>query len=89
MLYRNNTYETRTFYGVEFKPGEAKDVPGYINAIGFIREDAFILPEKHERVEDTKPVKTSSAEQVDIPQEETTTTDKRSKSKKIIKDGEE
>ena len=31
MLYKNISYSVKTFYGVEFKPGETKEVPGYIN----------------------------------------------------------
>lgn len=35
MKYKNLGRTTRTFYGVQFKPGEVKDVPGYINAPRF------------------------------------------------------
>ena len=76
MLYRNNTYGTYKFYGVEFKPGDVKDVPGYITAVGFVRVDAFVLPAKHER---------DTAEQVATTE---VTTDKR-RGKKLIKDGED
>ena len=31
MLYKNISCSAKTFYGVEFKPGEIKEVPGYIN----------------------------------------------------------
>lgn len=31
MLYKNISCSVKTFYGVEFKPGETKEVPGYIN----------------------------------------------------------
>ena len=31
MFYKNNSVVTKTFYGVTFKPGEIKEVPGYIN----------------------------------------------------------
>jgi hypothetical protein len=79
VLYKNNTYGTYTFYGVEFKPGEVKEVPGNISVIGFIQVDAFRLPEKHE------PVIKNTAEQV---VEAETTTDKRSKGKKLIKETE-
>lgn len=37
MKYKNVGLSTRTFYGVKFKPGEVKDVPGYINVKSFIR----------------------------------------------------
>lgn len=50
MKYMNMTYTTKTFYGVEFKPGETKEVPGYINAVGFIRTDINV-PEKGKKPE--------------------------------------
>lgn len=31
MFYKNVSRSTKTFYGVEFKPGEIKEVPKYIN----------------------------------------------------------
>ena len=37
MLYKNTSLTTKTFHGVTLKPGEIKDVPGYINNRGFIR----------------------------------------------------
>lgn len=35
MRYINGSGVTRTFHGVEMKPGEIKDVPGNINVPGF------------------------------------------------------
>lgn len=37
MFYQNNSKATKTFYGVTFKPGERKAVPGYINDKDFER----------------------------------------------------
>lgn len=37
MLYKNISNFTKKFYGVNFKPGETKDVPGYINDPDFER----------------------------------------------------
>lgn len=37
MKYKNTSYTEATFYGITFKPGEIKDVPGYINNPHFIR----------------------------------------------------
>lgn len=31
MFYKNTSYSNKTFYGVTFKPGETKEVDGYIN----------------------------------------------------------
>ena len=45
MKYINATNTVQTFYGVEFKPGDVKDVPGYINADGFFRADTLNIPE--------------------------------------------
>ena len=39
MKYVNLTHTTKTFYDVEFKPGDVRDVPGCINADGFYRTD--------------------------------------------------
>lgn len=37
MFYKNISTVKKTFYGVTFKPGDIKDVPGYINDKGFER----------------------------------------------------
>lgn len=37
MFYKNISTAQKTFYGVTFKPGDIKQVPGYINDKGFIR----------------------------------------------------
>lgn len=36
MKYQNLSYSTKTFYGVTFKPGDVKDVPGPINHTYFV-----------------------------------------------------
>jgi len=36
MKYKNSGRTTKTFYGITFRPGDIKDVPGYINATSFI-----------------------------------------------------
>ena len=46
MKYINSGRTTRTFYDVEFKPGEIKDVPGYINDSKF-----FTVPEDTEQAQ--------------------------------------
>lgn len=35
--YLNTSVTTKTFWGVTFKPGEAKEVKGYINDPAFVR----------------------------------------------------
>ena len=37
MFYKNTSMKPKTFHGVTFKPGEAKDVSKYINDPTFIR----------------------------------------------------
>lgn len=37
MKYKNISCIKRTFYGVQFNPGETKEVPGYINHPKFVR----------------------------------------------------
>lgn len=35
--YKNISCSAKTFYGVTFKPGDVKEVPGYINCQGMTR----------------------------------------------------
>lgn len=51
MKYINMTCATKTFYGVEFKPGDVKEVPGFINAAGFIRTDISEYPKEVKKSE--------------------------------------
>lgn len=37
MIFKNISYRTKTFYGVVFKPGDCKEVPGPINDPRMIR----------------------------------------------------
>ena len=37
ITYKNIGQSTKTFYGVTFKPGDVKEVPGYINGKGMAR----------------------------------------------------
>lgn len=37
MTYKNTSFYSKTFYGVEFKPGEVHSVKGYINHPSFVR----------------------------------------------------
>lgn len=50
--YRNISYSAKTFYGVNFEPGDIKSVPGYINCPGMIRvfltDDSPELPKTSE-----------------------------------------
>ena len=46
MRYVNSTRATRTFYGIEIKPGEVKEFPGYINVTGFYPVEAEAAAEK-------------------------------------------
>lgn len=39
LRYRNTSVAAKTFYGTTFKPGEERDVPGYINDPKMIRID--------------------------------------------------
>lgn len=38
--YKNTSLSVKTFYGVTFKPGDEKAVPGFINDSGMIRVKA-------------------------------------------------
>ena len=37
LRYRNTSVSAKTFYGTTFKPGEEKDVPGFINDVKMVR----------------------------------------------------
>lgn len=41
MIYKNISSSVKTFHGVTFKPGEIKEVPGYINSKYFIRVNSM------------------------------------------------
>lgn len=45
IYYKNLSVAPHTFYGVEFKPGEIKAVPGFINHSKFMRIDVDTSPE--------------------------------------------
>lgn len=53
MIYKNNSITTKTFYGITFKPGDIKFVPGYINNKGFIQIKSVPkeLPKSTEEIE--------------------------------------
>lgn len=65
MKYINSGRTTRTFYDVEFKPGEIKDVPGYINDNKFftVPEDTEQAAEITETTEQTAEIKSEQAEE--------------------------
>lgn len=56
MRYVNSTRATRTFYGIEIKPNEVKEFPGYINVTGFYPVEAEAVSEKEaEEAEQAQP----------------------------------
>ena len=83
MRYVNNGYTTKTFYGVEFKPGDEKEVPGYINSDGMFRTDIFDSSKADEQKADKK------AEQATEPVAEAETEKPTRKSKTSTKKGDE
>lgn len=40
LVYKNTSNSVKTFYGVQFKPGETHEVPGYINNPRFVRVES-------------------------------------------------
>lgn len=56
LKYKNLSLTTKKFYGVTFKPGETKEVPGYINDPKFVR----IKDEVKTAPAANKPVSTST-----------------------------
>ena len=73
MIYQNLSYSTKTYYGVEFKPGETHEVPSAINDPRFIQLQS--LPET-----------VSDEPSIEPETEEETKVDGRRKSKKLIKE---
>ena len=78
MKYINNGRTARTFYDVEFQPGEIKDVPGYINDKKF-----FMIPEITEQAAEVAEI-TEQAAEIKSEQAE----EKTSKRKSTSKEGE-
>jgi hypothetical protein len=46
MYYKNVSNCAKTFYGVNFNPGDTKEVPGYINDTHMILETELKQPAK-------------------------------------------
>lgn len=74
MVYKNTSFATKVFYGVEFKHGDIKDVPGYINDSKFVLiTDTKLINELHQikskvkekstKVDSTPPVKNEQIEE--------------------------
>lgn len=57
MLYKNTSRITKTFYGVSVKPGETKDVAGYVNDPDFVLL-AKMPKEPPKRVQPVEPTST-------------------------------
>lgn len=66
MIYKNISRATKTFYGVTFKPGESREVPGYITNPDFIVSDTI------DSVDEKKPVskKTTTTKSKNVDKEE-------------------
>lgn len=62
MVYKNISNSKKQFYGVTFKPGDVKEVPGYVNDIHMI---ASTLPPVVKT--DAKPVKSTKSTNLDKP----------------------
>ena len=65
MFYKNVSASAKTFYGVTFKPGEIKEVPGFINVLYMIRvngpiEDLKAKPKVVDKKEEKKEEKKAS-----------------------------
>lgn len=80
MKYINLSHTTKTFYGVEFKPGDVKDVPGVINADGMYRTEINV-PEKGKKSTPVEQV--ADAAEVASTEEEAITPKRTRKSKGV------
>lgn len=79
MIYQNCSSGTWEFYGVEFKPGDIKYVPGCINAPNFVQLQS--MPETVSDVQSIEPKTDDKSITEDEPKVEG-----RRKSKKLIKE---
>ena len=75
ITYKNISLSAKTFYGVRFRPGEIKSVPGYINSLGMVRVFEPAVPTtpvleqpagKRGRKKSTEPAKAEVAETNEI-----------------------
>lgn len=70
-VYKNISNVDQTFYGVKFKPGEVKEVPGWINSGSVVRcnesdikKPTKVEPKKsEEKPKDVQPAKKSKDEE--------------------------
>ncbi len=60
MVYKNTSYITKKFYGVEFKPGDVKEVTGYINDPKMIKMSYIPKSEPPRKIVKSEPVKQTS-----------------------------
>lgn len=60
MVYKNTSYITKKFYGVEFKPGDVKEVTGYINDPKMIKMSCTPKQEAPKKLVKSEPVKQTS-----------------------------
>lgn len=79
MYYKNISNSVKTFYGVEFKPGSVKEVPGFITdrhmiVTDMLKEPAKQKPSSNEISKQDKPadkkVSTKQSEPVKEPEKE-------------------
>lgn len=75
MKYYNGSRFSKTFYGVTFRPGESKDVPGYINhpkfiAVASMPKEPPVSVDTKKRGRPKKKVEPELIEELHIEQEE-------------------
>lgn len=68
MFYTNISCSVKTFYGVEFKPGETKEVPGYINSSVMIVADGIQEPDSKQSKPSSEKIKKTSDKAEVIPE---------------------
>ena len=75
ITYKNISFSAKTFYGVKFRPGEVKSVPGFINSPVMVRvygEDkpTQVESEKGQSPEPRKRKKSNEPEKVSVAEQE-------------------
>ena len=72
MFYKNNSVVTKTFYGVTFKPGEIKEVPGYITYknFEFVAAPKQLPKEPHKVKQSTKSIELIEVPKTHVPKVE-------------------
>lgn len=86
LKYKNTSLAVKTFYGVQFKPGEVNEVPGYINDPAMIR--SIDMPKVSKAIKSESPKTTATSAEVTSKSSESKSSKETIKSTKLEQGGE-